>query len=275
MGTTIHAILDDGQDPRPVERYFEIVERRCSRFDPDSALSRLNADPRRVVEVPEDLGAVLEAAAELRDRTGGLVDIGVGAAVTAWGYDRSFTEMAHRGRIEVVPARRRPRWRIDGRVLVRDKDVRLDLGGIAKGWTCDRVVEAGLAALVSAGGDIRSDHPEAEVDILDPWGAVAATVRIGRGALATSSRTRRCWRTTDGEAHHLIDPRTGAPSDTPVLSATACTATAVEAEAAAKAILLRGEDGLAWADRQPWIRSALVVWHDGSVYATHGWEMAA
>jgi hypothetical protein len=61
----------------------------------------------------------------------------------------------------------------------------------------------------------------------------------------------------------------------PVLQASAMTATALEAEAAAKAILLRGSGGLAWADRQPWIRGAIAVWHDGNVYATSGVEMAA
>ena len=65
------------------------------------------------------------------------------------------------------------------------------------------------------------------------------------------------------------------PSVGPVLQASAITATALEAEAAAKAILLQGADGLAWADRQPWIRGALAVWRDGSVYATTGLEMAA
>ena len=65
------------------------------------------------------------------------------------------------------------------------------------------------------------------------------------------------------------------PTSSPVLSATAITATAVEAEAAAKTILLRGADGLAWADRQSWINAALAVWNDGTVYGTTGLEIAA
>ena len=53
-----------------------------------------------------------------------------------------------------------------------------------------------------------------------------------------------------------------------MLSATVVADTAVEAEAGAKAVLLHGVDGLAWADDQPWIRSAIVVWDGGSVYGT-------
>jgi thiamine biosynthesis lipoprotein len=77
------------------------------------------------------------------------------------------------------------------------------------------------------------------------------------------------------EVSHLIDPRTRAPVESPVLSATVLAETAVEAEAGAKAVLLLGEDGLAWADGRDWISGALVVWHDGAVYATTGIELAA
>ena len=66
-----------------------------------------------------------------------------------------------------------------------------------------------------------------------------------------------------------------APAASPIFSATVTAATAVEAEAGAKAVLLHGESGLAWAEQQDWIDAALVVWHDGNVYATTGLEMAA
>jgi thiamine biosynthesis lipoprotein len=76
-------------------------------------------------------------------------------------------------------------------------------------------------------------------------------------------------------AHHLIDPRTGRPADTPILSATVVAGTATEAEAGAKAVLLLGEDGLSWAADQAWIEAALAVWHDGSVFGTKGLKLAA
>ena len=60
-----------------------------------------------------------------------------------------------------------------------------------------------------------------------------------------------------------------APASTPVVSATVVADTAVEAEAGAKAVVLMGVNGLAWADQQDWIRQAAVIWHDGTVYGTH------
>lgn len=60
--------------------------------------------------------------------------------------------------------------------------------------------------------------------------------------------------------HHLIDPRTGAPSDTDVVSATIVAPTLELAEAAAKvAILLGSRDGLAWIERQPKLAGLLVL----------------
>jgi thiamine biosynthesis lipoprotein len=226
------------------------------------------------IELSPLLSELLGAASEMRHRTDGLVDVGLGAALTAWGYDRTFEEVTDR-RTAPRSMLQPPRWGLDGNTLVRRPGVGIDLGGIAKGWTCDRAVEEGLATLVSAGGDVRSSDPEAEVEILDPWDTVTAVVPLGVGALATSSTTRRRWRMGETVAHHIIDPTTMAPAVTPILSASVLATTAVEAEAGAKAVLLEGADGLAWASRRPWIRGALVVWHDGNVYATKGMEVAA
>lgn len=270
MGTQVVAI---GAEVAGVAGGFAGAESVFSRFDPDSELSLLNDSPRPEVRVSETLAACLIAAAELRTKTGGLVDPAVGNAVVGWGYDRS---------IETVRDRTRPAgrtdlgaWSICGDVVRRRPGTRLDLGGIAKGWTADRVVEKGQADVVSAGGDVRSNRRETVVTVADPWGLAAAKVVLGIGGLATSSSTRRQWKVGGAPAHHIVDPRRMAPAVSPVLSATATAETAVQAEAGAKAVLLHGQHGLAWAEQQDWIQAALVIWHDGSVYATTGWEMAA
>jgi FAD:protein FMN transferase len=273
MGTIIEVVTVDANGYAATQSLFMRVERRLSRFLRDSELTRVNEDPSEVVSVSPVLARVLACAADLRRRTGGMVDPAVGAAVVAWGYDRTFDE------VEDLPAAPQPRlagdWEIQDTRLTRTPGTTLDLGGIGKGWTADEAVDTGRALLVSAGGDVRSALPAARVEVHDPWGDTPATVVLGRGGLATSSVTRRSWRAGDSKAHHLIDPATGAPATTPALAATARCATAVESEAAAKAVLLRGDSGLAWADDQPWIDAALVVWHTGSVFATPGWELVA
>ena len=270
MGTEV--LVHEGSTDR-VAAWFEHVEAVCSRFRPDSELCRLNRRSPGWESVSPLLHDVLQAAATARRITGGLVDPAIGAALEAWGYDRSF-ELVNDTEIEpgLVPT---GSWTLGAGSVWRGRGTRLDLGGVAKGWSCDRAVEAGLAKVVNAGGDLRSEHPDLRVEVLHPDGSIAAAVRVGRGALATSSTTRRSWRAGGRTASHLVDPRTGEPVESPVRSATAVTASAVEAEAAAKAMLLSGIDSLAWAEEQSWVRAGLVVWWDGSVFATPGLELAA
>jgi thiamine biosynthesis lipoprotein len=275
MGTTIDVTAATVSAIAETRRLFRLVEDACSRFLPSSELSAMNASPDEIVTLSPLMVRVMTAAVQARTLTDGLVDAGIGDAVRSWGYDGTFETIVDRPGSEPPVPGRRAAWRLEEATLVRDAGVCIDLGGIAKGWTSDLAVDEGPASIVSAGGDVRSAARDARVEIVDPWGDVAATVHVGVGALATSSVARRRWRIGERGANHLIDPRTMEPTQSPILQASAITATALEAEAAAKAILLLGAEGLAWADRQPWIRAALVVWHDGNVYATSGLEMAA
>lgn len=275
MGTTVEIWSEAADSTASVAQWFEEVESRCSRFRPDSELSRINRDPSADSQLSDIMWEVLSAADLARTLSGGLVDIGVGSAVAGWGYDRTFDEVTDIGSPHGWFSA--AGWSLcpDDRSLRRQAGTLLDLGGIAKGWACDRAVENGLARVVSAGGDVRSADPATVTTVMDNRDGVSARVHVGVGALATSSVTKRHWRVGDREVSHLIDPRTMEPVETPILSATVVANTAVEAEVGAKAVLVGGVDGLAWADRTDWIRSALVLWHDGSVYATTGTELVA
>jgi FAD:protein FMN transferase len=122
----------------------------------------------------------------------------------------------------------------------------LDLGGIAKGWTVDlaaaEALEAGLGwALVAAGGDLAivGDAPLLEIPVEDPEACERpmATLRLDRGALATSSVAKRSW---GPGLHHVIDPRTGAPLRSDTVQATVWAPSCAEAEVMATSALLRG-----------------------------------
>lgn len=272
MGTQIE-VWSDASDDRRLRAWFEEVEQVCSRFRPTSELSRLNRDPSSAKAVDGVLRAVIQAGSRALELSDGLVDIGLGSAVNAWGYDRSFETVTDVG--QPPQPLTRGAWRLEGSTVHHAPGVSLDLGGIAKGWSSDRAVEDGLAVVVSAGGDLRSLDPDTTVSVADTAGQVVARVHVGVGALATSSIGRRRWRVAEAEASHIIDPRTMEPVDTPVISATVLADTAVDAETGAKAVLLLGVDGLAWAAEQTWISSALVIWHDGSIFATPGLKVAA
>jgi thiamine biosynthesis lipoprotein len=272
MGTEVEVWGADAREGQVVD-WFEQVESVASRFRPESELSGINRRAAPNTAVSPILAELIGAADRARRISGGLVDIGVGGAVKAWGYDRTF--------VEISDLDERPDpvgfgdWEIEGLVLRRSPGVEIDLGGIAKGWISDRVVEAGAASVVSAGGDMRSADPETTASVTSTDGGVVFRVHVGRGALATSSVERRRWNVAGSGVSHIVDPRTMRPVRSPVVSATVLATTAVDAETGAKAVLLLGEDGLAWASRQDWITAAIVIWNDGSVYGTPGLEVAA
>jgi thiamine biosynthesis lipoprotein len=172
------------------------------------------------------------------------------------------------------------------RTVTLPAGVGLDLGGIAKGWLADLVAERLLrygAALADLGGDIavRGLPPDADawyIDVEGPAGAVLGRLRLaGDGGVATSGVTRRRCRTAAGAQHHLIDPRTGRPALTDLLSVSVIAPSAAMAEVAAKGALLLGSAlGQAALAAAPELGGVLVQ-RDGRVTLVGGveWSGAA
>ncbi len=255
------------------------VERTLTRFTPESELSRLNTAGGAWFEASDLLYACVERALEAARGSDGLFDPALLTCIEAWGYDRDFAEIAHReigtmDRLEMSTAS----WREielddDGRRIRLPQGVRLDLGGIAKGWAADAALGpycAGLdGALINVGGDLRlrgGPQPGAgwSIGLRDPLGEDEfgssrlhpdlAAITFSRGGLATSGAVRRWWMRDGVRVHHLLDPRTGAPARVwtgeaktsedegrPLIAtATALAPTAARAEVAAKVALLRG-----------------------------------
>ena len=93
------------------------------------------------------------------------------------------------------------------------------------------------------------------------------TLGVESGAVATSSVTKRVWKQGNTTRHHLIDPRTGEPAQTPWLSVTVLAPCAASAEAFAKAVLIAGpENARALLEKNPQI-TCFVVEDSGRVLA--------
>jgi thiamine biosynthesis lipoprotein len=257
MGTTVTLLAPEAvpstlaRAREQVESVFIREEDRFSRFKDTSELTRCNRRSGSWVEVSPRFEELVRLAVGHAETTGGLFDPTVLDAVIAAGYDRDFDEVLAGARGALNPSRACGRWtqvEISNGAIRLPEGVGLDLGGIAKGFTADLAAEAATAsglpwALVSAGGDLRlfGDAPPIEVAIEDPADRHSSqgTVTLREGAIATSSVMARAW--GDG-LHHVIDPRTGAPSSTGAIQATVCAPTCAEAEVLATWALLTGRD---------------------------------
>jgi thiamine biosynthesis lipoprotein len=241
------------------------AEQRLSRFLPESELSRINRSLEAPVRVSQLTVDVVAAALDAAEATGGLFDPTVHDALVVAGYDRTFTELD--GVSGAIAAQfpggssPHPARSCDYREVEIDRTnhrvtlpatVSLDLGGIAKGWLADRAAtRLGRfgAALADLGGDVAlCGRPPGggawRIDVAAPAGQPALLGRliVRSGGVATSGITQRRWRTRSGWRHHLIDPRTGQPALTDLLSATVVAPSATAAEIAAKAVMLLGSD---------------------------------
>ena len=267
MGCSVVVGGASSSENRAVEQLFTDRDRTFSRFRSDSELTCVNGAAGRAVRVSQGFADMLTLALEAARETDGLVDPTLGAALEAAGYDTDFALIQDDPRPTAFVEPCDSQVRLDGRALLVAPRVKLDLNGVVKG----RTVDDALALLdgdgfVSAGGDLAA---RGDVVVALPRDGA---VRLVRGALATSGTDRRAWFRGATRQHHLIDPRTGAPSASPWEQVTVCGLSCVAADVAAKAAFLLGEAGPAWLD----VRGlpGRFVTADGEILANHAWHQS-
>lgn len=230
------------------------VERTMTRFDPRSDIGRVNLGAHRDgIRVTRETGLVVATALHWASVSDGRFDPAVGAASELW-------DVLHRHapppapRVERLAGRNF--WRkVDisqdaegARIRFADRDIHLDLGGIAKGYGIDRATAAlrrlGVAhALVTVGGDLYAlgSAPGGdpwEIGIRDPrhHDRLAGRLSVADRAVTTSGDYERYFEYHGVRYHHLMDPATAAPRRTPVRSVTVLGADCFNADAASSAV---------------------------------------
>ena len=292
MGSRIFVAIDADLDQAAdlsanVPLWFEDWEQCLSRFRKDSELSRLNRrdckQSGNSYPLSPTLFEVMDIALQAARYTDGLLDPTLLDSIEAAGYDRTFEAVAGSERnersLENKTLPRTGRWSelqlcARSQSVTLPKQVRLDFGGIAKGWAAHRAAHRLAqhgAALVDAGGDIvmsgpRNGTEQWPIAVADPFspGDQLALLKIDNGSVATSGQDYRRWQQDGQDRHHIIDPRTGKPAATDVFTATVIAPQIWQAEAAAKATLILGsKEGLKWIeDRQE--LAALIVLNDAT-----------
>jgi thiamine biosynthesis lipoprotein len=279
MGSSVH-LLVTGLPDHDVEldaalsvglERIDDLERRWSRFVPTSEVSLLNGlAGSGPVKVSAETLLLVQRAVEGWRRTAGLFDPTVLSAVVAAGYDRTFDELDDHLLVgsDVGPslapseAEGQPGASTAGGALIEvdsaqstvslQGPIGFDPGGLGKGLAADLVAEdlmarpGVLGVLVNLGGDLRcvGQPPEsgrgAWVVGLPDTGHGPEFLRLAAGAVATSTCRRRRWITTNGAAHHLIDPATGHPAQEAAASVSVVAHHACDAEILATALAVSG-----------------------------------
>lgn len=243
-----------------VQTEIRRIDETCSRFKPDSELSRLN---RRGGATPLSplLEEALTAALRAAEMTGGLVDPTVGARVEEIGYSVTFGAMPPDGPPVELRVRQIRGWQsveldASAHTVRVHEGTSLDLGASGKAWAADRAARAasevlGVGVLVECGGDVAVHGlaPESgwPIRVASDVGAQdGQDVVIRDGGVATSGTTSRRWRRGGVQLHDIIDPATGLPVETPWEMVSVAASTCLEANAASTAALIMGEHAPAW-----------------------------
>jgi len=268
MGTEAHLVVVGGDDAL-VEHLVDLLgrlERRWSRFLPDSEVSFLNAHAGQPVRVHSSTLLLVERAVAAWRLTGGAFDPTVLGDVVRAGYSTSLGDVSAGPLDRCSVLERTPgcsdliRACSDIEVDHAESLVRLppgtgfDPGGIGKGLAADLLVTEALRAVVGGvcvdiGGDLRVEGRAPNggswtIAVEHPARTTPVTLLdVGAGAVATSTTLRRRWTVAGRARHHVIDPRTGLPADTDVDVMTVVAGEAWRAEVLATAGLLRGSAG--------------------------------
>ncbi|MGX1365704.1 thiamine biosynthesis lipoprotein [Streptomyces canus] len=291
LGTTATLLVTDPPALPAAEAVLRAelaaVDVTCSRFRPDSELTRVNLAAGTTVTVGERFAEALEAALRSAELTGGAVDPTVGRAVIALGYDRTFASLRPDDVRPLPVFRPAPGWRsivwnARTRRLRLPADTCLDLGSSAKALAADRAARraaaaAGCGVVVNLGGDlaVAGTPPDGgwRIAVADdharPEPSRCPTVAVTTGALATSGVRVRTWRRAGRTVHHIVDPLTGEPAAPVWHSVTVAAATCVDANAAGTAAIVLGHAAEDWLRRTG--LPARLVAPDGRVVRLGGW----
>lgn len=252
------------------------IERKYSRYDEASVISRINAaaGSGEPVEVDDETAALLDFAAHLHALSGGLFDVTSGVLRRAWNF-RVLRVPAQQEIDGLLPLIGWPkvRWR-DRRIALPLAGMEIDFGGFGKEYAADRAADVLLHegeahGFVNLGGDIRVAGSRADgggwrLGIRHPRrdDALIRTIELASGALATSGDYERFFEVDGRRYSHLLDPRSGWPVDCwQSVSVIAPTCTA--AGAACTIAALRQQEGKAFLKSEQ-LHSVLVD-HDGRV----------
>jgi FAD:protein FMN transferase len=233
MGTTFRVVLyagDPGAASRASRAAFERIadlDRRFSDYREDSELMRAAREAAlQPVTVSPDLFRVLVMAQDLAQKTGGAFDVTAGALTRLWRHARRQGVLPDGAEIDA--ARRASGYhfvQLDAQrqaIRIAREGVRLDVGGIAKGYAADRALavlsDAGFPhAMVVAGGDIAVGAPPPDgcgwrisIAPLAPTTPLD-TIVVSHVGVSTSGDAEQFMEVAGVRYSHILDTRTGRP----------------------------------------------------------------
>lgn len=248
--------------------YFE---NRFSRFIKNNELDKFNSSGSGVFLASPIMADILKKGQRMHDITGGVFNPAIAASLENLGYDRDFGDLKKIDKDNSNFKKKAVKGLFSDIVISEDNlifkksgDLKIDLGGIGKGYVVDLLVrefEKHFSDFwISAGGDMflvgKNDGQNWRVKIQNPFDlenniAAAIEIKKSKMAVATSGIAKRQWQKDGKTFHHLIDPKTRLPVENDVLSVTVIAFDTLTADVFAKTVVIMGiKKGINFIDNQ-------------------------
>lgn len=290
LGTLVEVTIpgDKEKAAKATQAVFDEMKRieDLTSFHKPSGLTAINdAAGTEAVKADDELLDLIAAALRTSEHTQGAFDPSVGVLSRLWSFSGGEPRLP--GQKEIADALTKVGWRkiqVDraaGTVMLPDKGMALDLGGIAKGYALDRsarvLKDLGItSALVNAGGDVlvigeKEPGKPWRVGVQDPRNPreVIAVVEVKDRVIMTSGDYERFFVKDGKRYHHILDPKTGYPAEG-AQSVTLVASSGVRAEPLGTTIFVKGiAQGLAYVESLGDIQ-AMVIDTNGEVHTTPG-----
>lgn len=219
----------------------------------DGEIARLNAEKQ--ITASTDTLALLTRAKEISAATDGLFSTTIAPLMEAWGFTSGDYRVPDEAELSALLAHVD-----DEEIAISDStvtipaDAKVDLGGIAKGFTSARVMEIfhenGIKnGILSLGGNVQAlgtkpDGSLWRVGLQDPADerALFATLELADKAVITSGAYERNFEQDGITYHHIIDPRTGYPAESGLSSVTIVSDDGTLADGLSTALFIMGKE---------------------------------
>ncbi len=254
MGTFVEVISPDKNAPDIAFAEIDRIEGLLSKYREDTEIARLNKLGK--LKVSPDTFYILEKSKEFWKLSGGAFDVTVGPLMDIWGFtDRGYRtpDKTQVGKaLEKVGSDKMILNISDNVVEFKVPGMKLDLGGIAKGYALDcaikKLKERGIkSCLINAGGQVsclgnKFGRPW-NIAVREPRGkGYHSSLKLKDKAISTSGDYEQYFISKDRRYSHIIDPKTGYPVASGVISATVIASDGLTADALSTAIFILGKD---------------------------------
>lgn len=249
---------------------------------PDSDIGRLNS--AGAADVNPDTAEIIKYAMQIGEETDGALDITIYPVLKEWGFTTGDYKVPDKDTLNaLLPKVNFKQIQTEGSTVTVPSGVQLDLGALAKGCASDKAAEIlkqkGIdSALINLGGNIMTigSNPNGSpwrIGIRNPFSLDEniGVLEVTDKAVVTSGSYERFFTAEDGQTyHHIIDPATGAPAQSGLVSATVVGGSGMTCDALSTAIFVMGKDKALEYYREKGGFDMILVAENGEIMITEG-----